>query len=1367
DNLNCSWLIQPLGATIINLSFTQFDTETGFDFVTIYDGANNNAPVLGTYSGSTLPLALNSSGGSIFVEFNSDQAVNETGWEINYNSSSNQCFTNLQLTSLNGNINDGSNSNNYQNNLNCSWVIQPVLATTITAQFNNFDVDNLGDTLFIYDGPTSGSPLLASYTGTSLPATVSSTGGDMFIEFVTNGISTAAGWDLSYNSTTAASCAGQTNLTAAIGSFSDGSGTANYDNNLNCSWLIQPAGNAALITLNMTSVNLTGFNDMVRVYDGANNGGILLGTIRFNNTGNALVAYSGSMFLEFTTSATNTAQGWSATYVSSTTLCQPNTVLTANTGGFTDGSVNGASYLNNTDCEWLIQPTASNVAVRLTFGRFNTAINDSLIIYDGTTTSAPVLATYTANSVVNPVTSSGGSILLKFKTNSTATANGWFVNYNTQTRPYCGGLTNLTSPTGSFDDGSGTADYVQNSTCSWLINPPGVISIDLDFTYFVTQSNFDFLRAYDGVDNTAPLLASFSGSTTPPTTTAISGNMFVEFITSNQNNTAGWNATYTSTSVVIIDAAPDTVYINAGAGSTASFALTANSSWSTSDNQSWLIPTPVNGLGNSTINILALQGNIGPERSALLFIDATTSSARDTVVVIQSASGRFISSSPDTLFFGSTAAASQVANFNTNVSWNLSATENWINFTPTSGINNGTAVVSASDNTVNQTRQGYLVITGNLSATNDTIVIIQDSLAYAISVNPQQLTLNSTAGSNDSVQLNANLSWIASASETWLSLSPSSGSDTSILKITANSDAPSTQIRSAYILIAGGNGRFSDTVYVDQLGITPVLEGNPDTLILANNNGSNGVINITSTGTWTASTNSSLFSISQSNGVGNSTTNITSLTTNNTGFDITSSLILNDPIDNVSDTVIIIQEGIIPILEGNPDTLILAKDSGSNGAINITSTGAWTATINPSLFATSQSNGTGNSTITITSNTTNNTSSSTFNTLILNNPIHNINDTVIIVQEGITDTINVSPDSVTLSSGSGSSATFTINSTTNWSINTLANWFSVNPNTGTGNGVITITAVSENQSGSERTATLSVDGIGALSKTVVVTQIDTSAPHLEISADTIYIAKAQASTGTFSILSNTNNWTLSENSNWLAITPTSGSGNQTITALAISANLISSPRYAEITASSAGLPDKIVIIAQAGVVAVAQFSPDSLVIGADSSSFGTITINSNLSFWSISENSNWLILDKTFSGFSNQVIATAIEKNLTGLPRFTIVTLTAPPLTPQEIKVIQDTNLFIGLNESLFKQSITLYPNPTSGNVVLKIGDQFIGSEIQANLYTVIGTKVPINLELSSNSKNNIDLNHLPNGIYFLMIRYRQEMHSIKISLNK
>lgn len=73
----------------LNLVFTEFATEEGYDFMNIYDGPNIASPRFpgGTQlSGNTIPgpfLSTNASG-AITVRFSSDPAANEAGWKATF-----------------------------------------------------------------------------------------------------------------------------------------------------------------------------------------------------------------------------------------------------------------------------------------------------------------------------------------------------------------------------------------------------------------------------------------------------------------------------------------------------------------------------------------------------------------------------------------------------------------------------------------------------------------------------------------------------------------------------------------------------------------------------------------------------------------------------------------------------------------------------------------------------------------------------------------------------------------------------------------------------------------------------------------------------------------------------------------------------------------------------------------------------------------------------------------------------------------------------------------------------------------------------------------------------------------------------------
>jgi len=75
--------------------------------------------------------------------------------------------------------------------------------------------------------------------------------------------------------------------------------------------------------------------------------------------------------------------------------------------------------------------------------------------------------------------------------------------------------------------------YSHNENYTFTICPPGAISIDIIFTFFETESTFDYLRIFDGPDTNSPLIGGpFSGNSIPPSITS-NGCITINFISDN------------------------------------------------------------------------------------------------------------------------------------------------------------------------------------------------------------------------------------------------------------------------------------------------------------------------------------------------------------------------------------------------------------------------------------------------------------------------------------------------------------------------------------------------------------------------------------------------------------------------------------------------------------------------------------------------------------------------------------------------------------------------------------------------------------------------------------------------------------------
>lgn len=86
NNLNCVWLIISESGTRIHLAFNDFDLEPPYDFLTIKDGDQSGATLLGRFSGAEVPSHLTSNSNVLQLEFQADHSMSGRGFNITYSS---------------------------------------------------------------------------------------------------------------------------------------------------------------------------------------------------------------------------------------------------------------------------------------------------------------------------------------------------------------------------------------------------------------------------------------------------------------------------------------------------------------------------------------------------------------------------------------------------------------------------------------------------------------------------------------------------------------------------------------------------------------------------------------------------------------------------------------------------------------------------------------------------------------------------------------------------------------------------------------------------------------------------------------------------------------------------------------------------------------------------------------------------------------------------------------------------------------------------------------------------------------------------------------------------------------------------------
>lgn len=224
-----------------------------------------------------------------------------------------------EINSSNGTITDESSIIQYKKGTDCSWLLNPDCGAKAKLVFNKYDIST-GDTINIYDGSNSQSPIIASYNNTNFPVTtqntsptiIESSSKNMYITFTSDSVNEADGFNASYS---VDYCLTDT-VYDLNGILSDGSGPCDYNNSTFCRWIIKPA-NAQSITLNFTEFNLANDNlgDYVRIYK--NNFSASNSIVIYNSSNlpvQPLTVNAPIVCIRFSTNALTQASGWALNY---------------------------------------------------------------------------------------------------------------------------------------------------------------------------------------------------------------------------------------------------------------------------------------------------------------------------------------------------------------------------------------------------------------------------------------------------------------------------------------------------------------------------------------------------------------------------------------------------------------------------------------------------------------------------------------------------------------------------------------------------------------------------------------------------------------------------------------------------------------------------------------------------------------------------------------------------------------------------------------------------------------------------------------------------------------------------------------------
>uniref|UniRef100_A0A7N5P050 CUB and sushi domain-containing protein 3 n=1 Tax=Ailuropoda melanoleuca TaxID=9646 RepID=A0A7N5P050_AILME len=618
NNLRCMWVIEVDPGNIVSLQFLAFDTEASHDILRVWDGPPENEMLLKEISGSLIPEGIHSTLNIVTIQFDTDFYISKSGFAIQFSSSVAtacrdpgvpmngtrngdgrepgdtvvfQCdpgyelqgeerITCIQvenryfwqpsppvciapcggnLTGSSGFILSPNFPHPYPHSRDCDWTITVNTDYVISLAFISFSIEPNYDFLYIYDGPDSNSPLIGSFQDSKLPERIESSSNTMHLAFRSDGSVSYTGFHLEYKAKLRESCfdpgnimngtrlgmdyklgstvtyycdagyvlQGYSTLTcimgddgrpgwnralpschAPCGSRSTGSeGTVlspnypkNYSVGHNCVYSI--AVPKEFVVFGQFVFFQTSLHDVVEVYDGPTQQSSLLSSLSGSHSGESLPLSSGNQItIRFTSVGPITAKGFHFVY-----QAVPRT--------------------SSTQCSSVPEPR---------FGRRigNEFAVGSLVLFE-----------------CNPGYILHGSIAIRCDTVPNSLAQ-WNDSLPTCIVP-CGGI--LTKRKGTILSPGYPEPYDNNLNCVWKITVPEGAGIQVQVVSFATEHNWDSLDFYDGGDNNAPRLGSYSGTTIPHLLNSTSNNLYLNFQSDISVSAAGFHLEYTA---IGLDSCPE------------------------------------------------------------------------------------------------------------------------------------------------------------------------------------------------------------------------------------------------------------------------------------------------------------------------------------------------------------------------------------------------------------------------------------------------------------------------------------------------------------------------------------------------------------------------------------------------------------------------------------------------------------------------------------------------------------------------------------------------------------------------------------------------------------------------------------------
>jgi hypothetical protein len=460
------------------------------------------------------------------------------------------CFGQTYLISTGGSVStcsgtfydQGGSGSNYGNNQNYTMTFCPSTAgQVIQVNFTSFATEATFDFLYIYDGNSTGAPLIGQFSGTlslgTIKASTANATGCLTFKFTSDAGTVGGGWAAAISCTAAGTptyyipATGFTETTCSGTFYDNGGPSSNYIDGETSIITFCPSTPGAAISVNFTSFSTENCNcDKLTIYDGNSVAapviGTYTGTVSPGTVSASVSNASGCLTFKFVADANTNSTGWAAT-ISCLAGCSgtptggtANASVTNGCSGYsTVLSLSGATSGTGISYQWQSSPdgtTWTNISGAISATATTTV--SSTTYYHCVITCSNGGASATSSSVQVNI-----NCILISNTNYTISSCPASINF--------------------YDDGGPGSNYADGKTYTQTITAPAGSCLSINFSSFVIESGCtcDFMYIYDGPSTASTLIGTYSGSS-PGTVTSSGTSLTIKFTSDAGTNKAGWAA---------------------------------------------------------------------------------------------------------------------------------------------------------------------------------------------------------------------------------------------------------------------------------------------------------------------------------------------------------------------------------------------------------------------------------------------------------------------------------------------------------------------------------------------------------------------------------------------------------------------------------------------------------------------------------------------------------------------------------------------------------------------------------------------------------------------------------------------------------